>query len=411
MKNLKSWQWAGIVLFTAVAGLVVYGFWPSLTGSEAAERRPESGQEGSSRRANVDVMIVEPSDFVLRVEATGHLTPWRSTALSSEGSGVVLTRPHEEGAYVREGEILLQLDSREQEIALAEAESDLLNAQSEFATFTAFRGDMVVDSSGSAAARARYAAAQSAHESGQITNRELTAARRAKDMAVLRSGERRADVEAVVSGLSQAESRVDRARLAVSRMRLTAPFSGHLADINVEIGQRVGQGQEIMRLLQDSRMRVEVDVLESDMASIQLGGTARVRVPALEGREITGTVYSINPSVDPAKGTGRVTVALPNADGALISGLFAYVELEAGRLSERVVVPTEALLVRQGRDLVFVVNGGKAKWTYVVVGRRSGDFVEITESLSAGDSLAVAGHHALSHDAAVKVENVVEGVQ
>jgi RND family efflux transporter MFP subunit len=179
----------------------------------------------------------------------------------------------------------------------------------------------------------------------------------------------------------------------------------------VEIGQRVGQGQEIMRLLQDSRMRVEVDVLESDMASIQLGGTARVRVPALEGREITGTVYSINPSVDPAKGTGRVTVALPNADGALISGLFAYVELEAGRLSERVVVPTEALLVRQGRDLVFVVNGGKAKWTYVVVGRRSGDFVEITESLSAGDSLAVAGHHALSHDAAVKVENVVEGVQ
>ena len=412
MKRIQPWHWAGIVLFTAVIGLILYGFWPRLTGASGDEDgRPTTQGEGSDRRANVDVEIVRPGDFVLRVEATGHLRPWRSAALSPEGSGVVLERPHEEGDFVREGETLLLLDAREQEIAVAEAESELLLAQSEFATFVAFRSEAVVDSAALEGARARFRLAEDAHADGSITDRELASARRLLDVAVLRSGERQAEVEAVVSGLAQAEARLDRARLNLLRMRLTAPFNGHVADIDVEVGQRIGSGQEVMRLLEDSRMRVEVDVLEADLAYIRRGGTARVRIPALADTTLTGTVYAINPSVDPDKGTGRVTVALQNRSGSAIAGLFAYVELEAGRLSNRIVIPSDALLVRQGRDLVFLVDSGRAKWTYVTVGRRSGDLVEIIEPLAAGDSLAVAGHQALSHDASVRVENVVEATR
>jgi len=261
-----------------------------------------------------------------------------------------------------------------------------------------------------AEARKDYAAALMARADGSISSADLATIRRQLDVTVLRGGGRREEVEAVVSGLAQAESRADRARLALSRTAIRAPFSGQLADIQVEIGQRVGPGQLLFSLLDQSQMRVEVDVLEADLAYVKRGGSALVRIPALADTALTGTVFSINPAVDPARGTGRVTVLLPNRSGLLISGLFAYVELEAGRLADRIVVPSGALLVRQGKDLVFLVNGGKAKWTYVTVGRRSGDFVEITEHLAAGDSLAVAGHHALSHDASVRVENVVEVV-
>ncbi|MBO6574812.1 MAG: efflux RND transporter periplasmic adaptor subunit [Rhodothermales bacterium] len=411
MSRPQPWQWAGGVLLVAVLGLLMYGFWPQLTGAadEAGPERPES--EGSSRRANVDVQIIEPRDFVLRAEATGHLRPWRATKVSAEASGRVVARPHEEGDFVRQGTVLLQMDFREQEIALAEAESELLKAQSEFATFTAFRSDVEVDSSAVRIAREQFANAVQAREEGQITERELTQARRTLDIALLRAGNRRSEVEAVVSGLAQAESRAARARLNLERMQVVAPFSGFIADIEVEVGQRIGAGQELLQLLQTSRMRVQVDVLESDLARISRGGTARVRIPALDDEVVQGRVHAINPSVDPDKGTGRITVALDNSSGRLVSGLFAYVELEAGRLADRVVVPTEALLVRQGRDLVFLVDGGRAKWTYVTVGRRSGDAVEIVEPLVAGDSLAVSGHHALSHDAAVRVEKVVAHAQ
>ncbi len=410
MLKIKSWQWAGIVLLVAVAGLIGYGFWPKIVGTAEADTRRETDERVSSRRANVDVLVIQPTEFVIRVEATGRLKPWREAALSTEASGVVWARPHEEGDVIQMGEVLLRLDDRDQEITLREAESDLLNAQVEFATFTAFREESDVDTTAVAEARKDYAAALMARADGSISSADLATIRRQLDVTVLRGGGRREEVEAVVSGLAQAESRADRARLALSRTAIRAPFSGQLADIQVEIGQRVGPGQLLFSLLDQSQMRVEVDVLEADLAYVKRGGSALVRIPALADTALTGTVFSINPAVDPARGTGRVTVLLPNRSGLLISGLFAYVELEAGRLADRIVVPSGALLVRQGKDLVFLVNGGKAKWTYVTVGRRSGDFVEITEHLAAGDSLAVAGHHALSHDASVRVENVVEVV-
>jgi HlyD family secretion protein len=100
-------------------------------------------------------------------------------------------------------------------------------------------------------------------------------------------------------------------------------------------------------------------------------------------------------------------VQLSNPRGELISGIFAYVQLETGRLANRIVVPADAVLVRQGRDLVFLVKDSRAQWTYVTVGRRSGDLIEITDPIAPGDSVAVAGHHALSHDARVEIGDVV----
>jgi len=70
------------------------------------------------------------------------------------------------------------------------------------------------------------------------------------------------------------------------------------------------------------------------------------------------------------------------------------------------LVPDDAVLVRQGRDLVFVVVGGRAQWTYVEVGARSGNYVALTDGVQPGDTVAVDGHYALAHDAPVTVGEV-----
>lgn len=391
----------------ALAALALYAVWPKLTGAAAETDRDAVKGDSTARRAQVDVVIVRPTDFVLRAEATGRLAPWRDAQLTPEGSGIVRGRPVEEGDFVREGQILIALDQRDQEIAYREAANELLKAQTEFSSLTSMPAPVAVDSTRLPAARAAFEAANARHARGEITDAALAAARRDYDIALVRSGVRRAEVEGVVSGLAQAEERADRARLDLARMRLAAPFAGHVADIEVEIGQQVGPGTKVLRLLDDTRMKVDVSVLEADLVGLRRGATARVRIPALADTVINGRVFSINPAVDPASGTGRVTVAVENPRGELVTGLFAYVELETGRVAGRLVVPADAVLVRQGRDLVFVVDGGRAAWTYVTVGRRSGDLVEIVEPLAPGDSVAVAGHHALSHDAAVAVARVV----
>jgi len=160
-------------------------------------------------------------------------------------------------------------------------------------------------------------------------------------------------------------------------------------------------------------MKVEVDVLASDVVRVQEGATAQVHVPAL-GPEtdstalFEGTVWAVNPRVSPESGTGRVTVTVPNSGGRLVSGLHANVWLETRRLSDRLVVPEDAVLVRQGRDLVFVIEESRAQWTYVNLGARSGDFVAITDGVAPGDTVAVDGHFALAYDAPVDVEAVRE---
>jgi HlyD family secretion protein len=353
----------------------------------------------------VQAIELQPTDFLILAEATGHLTPWREAGVSPEASGLVRERLVDEGTRVQEGQALLRLDSRDQELELEEAASELLRAQIDYASKRV--GGLNSESPDSALlerARRAFEQAREAYEAGTLTLEEFQMARRAHDADVLRSGSRRNEVEAVLSGLEQAEQRVRRAELALSRMTVRAPFAGRIANLEVEEGQRVGVGETVLTLLDDARMKVTVNVLEADIVGLRKDAVARVRVPALGDTVLTGRIWSVNPSVDRETGTGRVTVEVPNTGGTLLSGLFAYVQLESGRLQDRMVVPAEAVLVRQGRDLVFVVKDGRAQWTYVTTGRRSGGLVEILDPLQPGDSLAVAGHHALSHDARVTVQ-------
>lgn len=408
-RRFQAWHGAGVVLLLAVGGLLLYGFWPVLMGTVEEDDRPEI-EEAAVSEAQIEVVEVTPVDFPLRAEATGALAPWRQSAISAEAGGRIVGRPVEEGQRVAAGAVLYRLDDRDVRIELEEARSDLLQARAEYGV--ALRQEdaalALPDTSFVAERRAAYEAAQAAHARGEISDAALQTARRQYEAAQVLTGRDRAAVQAAVSGLAAAEQRLERAELALERTRITAPYGGRVADLEAEVGQRVGAGEEVAKLLDDSRMKVRVDVLESDLVRMTQGGTVRARLPALDDRVVEGTIYAINPRVDPATGTGRVTVAIPNTDGRLVGGLFAYVELETERLPDRLVVPADAVLVRQGRDLVFRIADGRAEWVYVEVGARSGNYVEVTEGLQPGDRVAVAGHFALAHDAPVEVAAVRE---
>ena len=401
----KAWQVAAGLLFVAAAAVGLYVFWPALTGASTGENArnvPET--ERVAQRTRVDVLVVEPQDFLLLAEATGNLAPWRRADVSPEASGLVRERLIEEGARVQENEPLIRLDARDQELELEEARSELLKAQIDYAAKQVGSSTTEPDRAMLDRAEKAFRGAEAAFNAGRLTLEEWQRARRTYASDVLRSGQRRSEVEAVLSGLEQAEQRARRADLALSRMTVRAPFPGRISNLEVEEGQRVAVGTKVLTLLDDSRMKVDVNVLEADLVGLAPGADARVRIPAMADTVLSGRIFSVNPSIDPATGTGRVTVEVSNPRGELMSGLFAYVQLEAGRLSDRIVVPAGAVLSRQGRDLVFVVQNGRAQWTYVTTGRRSGGLVEIREPLVPGDSVAVEGHHALSHDARVEVE-------
>lgn len=381
--GVRPWHGAGAVLVLAVLGLSLYGLWPVITGQTEDEAAAED-VEAPASAARVDVTVAERTDFPLRTQATGHLVPWQRARLKAEASGPIVERAVQEGARVEEGTLIARLRNREERIALEEARAKLLKARATFQSQYVTGPDTL-------------AASEMIASTDTMESRAPRSTRRA--------------TQAAVSGLTAAQQAVERAKLNLERTRITAPFAGRVADLRVDGGQYVSRGTEICTLLRDARMKVEVDVLESDLVEVREGATARAHVPALgppddSSAVFEGSVWAINPQVSPESGTGRVTVSVPNPARRLVSGLFANVRLETERLSGRLVVPDEAVLVRQGRDLVFVVEGGHAQWSYVNVGARSGDYVEITKGVAPGDTVAVDGHFALAHDAPVEVDEV-----
>ena len=375
-RGVRVWHVAGVLLACAVVGLGLYGLWPVITGQSGVDAAREEAEAPSST-AEVDAIVAERVDFPLRTRASGHLVPWQRADLHAEASGPIVERAVQEGDRVEKGALLARLGNEEERIALEEARAQLLKARAEF--------------------QAKYDGRLAGAGDRAPTDSASTATRRA--------------TQAAVSGLTAARQAVERAELNLGRTRITAPYPGRVANLTVDEGQYVGQGEKVATLLQDRRMKVEVDVLESDVVRLDDGATARVHVPAL-GPEtdstawVKGTVWAVNPQVDAQSGTGRVTVSIPNPEGRLVSGLYAEARLETRRLADRLVVPEEAVLVRQGRDLVFVVEQGRAQWSYVNIGARSGDYVEITDGVTPGDTIAVDGHFALAHDAPVAVGKV-----
>ena len=297
---------AGLLL--AAGSVVLYGFWPALTGG-GEEGGPASETGAPEAVAPISAVVVQPADFPLRAEATGHLAPWRAAEISAEAGGLVTERLVEEGEAVGEGEGLLRLDDRQARIDLAEAESERLKARAEHAVNTRSGDVAEADTSVLAQRRATLERARDAYARGVISREELREAERRFEAADVLSGRQRGAVGAAVYGLSQAEQRVEMARLALDYTQIQAPFAGRVADLEVEEGQRVSAGQALLTLLDDAQMKVDVDVLEGDLVRLRPGSSALVRVPAPGDEVFRGRVHTINPEVDPESGTGRVSLS------------------------------------------------------------------------------------------------------
>lgn len=306
-------------------------------------------------------------DLVLSVTAAGQAEAWRRTRLTAEVGGRIGRVPVRESERVAGGALLVAVDPVDYELALREAEARKARVEADYRERVLFDGTL---------------------------EPELRAER-----------DRAARIR---SGLDEAELALRRAQLDLERTRVRAPFAGRVASLSVVEGQLVRPGDELMTVVDLDPVRVQVQVLEGELAHLAPGARARVRFSAFPDRDFTGTVETINPLVDEQTRTARVTVLVPNPDGRILPGMYARVEVEAQRIPDRILVPRSAILERDRRTMLFVHEDGRAKWRYVTTGLENEQFVEIredpdTDMVRPGEVVLTAGHFTLTHDARVRL--------
>lgn len=308
-------------------------------------------------------------DLVLGVTTTGVVRSVSEGTLRAEVGGEVQTVGIAPGARVSRGQALIALDPRPFDFAVEEQEIAVADATLRFQDF--LLGDSIT--------------------------------KRARPDSALRK------VALVRSGLAAAQVRLARARFEHEKATIVAPFGGVVDDIAVAVGERVVPGQELTRVVDIEGLRIEATVLEHDLPLIRVGGEAMVTSSAAPGRPMHGRISAVLPRVDTATRSGRVWVAV-RADGLLRPGMSVDIRLESARLTSRLLVPTAAVIERDGRPLVFVVTAGRAQWVYIRPGRSNGIETEVQPDstsgrtpLRAGAMVIVDGHLTLTHDAPVRV--------
>lgn len=179
---------------------------------------------------------------------------------------------------------------------------------------------------------------------------------------------------------------------AASHSTLRAPFAGVVTKFDVAVGEVVESEKELFTLADISTVWVLADVYEKDLAKITTTGTVTVNVDAYPDRTFTGRITHVSDLIDPATRAATVRCVVDNRDGALKLDMFAKITLGTAEERQALAVPADAVQQVDNQALVFVRQSEtRFERKNVVVGRRSGDLVEILAGLTEGDRVVGKG--------------------
>lgn len=320
----------------------------------AAEKRAEAVVIGPE-----NVYVVAAEEIASGPALSGSLAAEREARVNAEASGVVSGVYAEKGQAVRAGQALARIDDAALQSQVLSAQSAIRSAEQSVAT----------------AAR-NVERNQTLAAAGAVATRDLEAARD--------------QLAAAQAQLAGARAQLANAQKMVAKTSVTAPISGIVSDVPVSAGSVVSPGAPLFVIVDPGSMQLEGSVPAAELSAVRVGAPVRFTVTGYPGQTFTGTVARINPAADPVTRQVPVIVSIPNAGGALVSGLFAEGRVQ-NETRQGLMVPATAVDERGVQPAVVRVTGGKAERVSVTLGTRDPelDRVEITSGLNAGDTLLI----------------------
>ena len=294
---------------------------------------------------------VTPKPFADEVQALGTAQAYESIVVASKVADTIRSIRFESGQRVAKGQVLVELASVEQQADLAEARAQL----------EADRSDL----------------------------------ERIQDLAA-RGFATRANLDLAEAAARRSEARVDALSARIADRTIRAPFAGVLGLRNASVGQFLQPGEAIVTLDDVSRIKLDFEAPETQLALVQPGVALVAETGAYPGRTFSGEINQIDSRIDPATRSIRARAVLPNKDGALKPGMLLTVRVQANP-RRGLAVPETALVERGDGAFVYrVVPGGaeepaKVELARIELGRRGGGFIEVASGLNQGDQVVAEG--------------------
>lgn len=398
-------------LVVIVAALLVFFlFLKKDTDSSGGGTSPESSEQAKKLEdlpLPVKVTPAQKGQLIIKLKAPGEAVTSKKINMKADIAGIVKRLNVEESQHVKQGELLVELDDREYRLELDRVEASRLKVLSELLVEKRFAeseeepphsNKQIVQK-----AKEEFEKAREFYQKGLISRKDFEEASAQYELALIESGEKKEEILAASKGLTQAVIEVKRAKINLEKTRILAPFSGIITDIKISPQEHLTSGRELFTLVNISQIQVHVKVLESEIGRIKVGREVVIRFSAYPEKVFKGKVKAISPVINPEDKTCNVIVEVANPEEEIKPGMHAEVEIPAEIHKDRLLIPQEAVLVRAGRKLAFVVENGLAKWRYIKVGLENEDYAEVLEGVKEGELVIIEGHFTLAHDARVRI--------
>ena len=320
----------------------------------------------------VTTAVAREEPWATTLSAIGTVKAVRGVVLSADLPGVVEELAFDSGRFVREGEVLVRLDARQEraQLAAAEAQRDLAKVNL----------DRVVGLVGQ----------------GILAQAELDRA----------SAEHK-----------QAEARVGEIRATIERKQIRAPFAGVLGIRQVDLGQYLKAGDPIVPLQSLDPIYVNFSVPQQQVAEVQVGREVSVTAAGSGTGASVGRITALDSVVDAATRNVQVQATLANPQGELRPGMFVETSVATGERASVVVLPASAISYAPYGDSVYVVADAKGPagepvkavtQQFVKLGPARGDQVAVLSGVTAGAEVVSSGAFKLRSGAFVQVNNEVQ---
>jgi len=320
----------------------------------------------------VTSIVAQREQWPATMSVIGTMEAVHGVTVSADLPGTVAQINFDSGKSVQKGEVLVELDTRQERAQLAalEAQRDL--------------------------ARIQYSRMQQLVNEGVIS---------------------RVEYDQATAQQKATEANVAEIHATIERKTIRAPFSGILGIRKVNLGQYLAAGDAVVPLQSLNPIYVDVGLPQQTLGQVSVGRTLRVTSEDLPGKVFSGRVTALDSVVDQSTRNIQVQATLSNPEGKLRPGMFVQVEVALGASSSVITLPASAINYAPYGDSVFIITDLKdpkgqtyrgVRQQFVKVEGSRGDQVAVVSGVSAGDEVVTSGVFKLRNGAAVQVNNKVQ---
>jgi membrane fusion protein (multidrug efflux system) len=217
-----------------------------------------------------------------------------------------------------------------------------------------------------------------------------------------------ADLDVAQANYDQATAACEQVTVAISKKRIGAPFSGRLGITQVNVGQYLKAGDPLVQLEALDPIYADFGLPQQDLPLVQPGLAVTLTIDAFPGRTFSGVIEALNPRVSDTTRNVRIRAALPNADETLRPGMFGHAEIALAEARPVLVLPATAIVYSPYGNSVFVIAAdGIARQQFVQTGAQRGDLIAITSGLKGGEQVVIAGALKLRNGMPTRIDNSV----